>query len=43
MQFVERSAGERGRDVQAQHRQGVVEALAQARRRAGVGTVEFFG
>src|ERR1700676_1417169 len=34
---------QRGRNVQAQHRQGLIQALAQAGRRPGVGAVEFLG
>jgi hypothetical protein len=36
-------ARQRGRNVEAQHRQGLGEALAQGRGGARVGAVEFFG
>jgi len=36
-------AGEGGRHTEAQHGERLVQALAQAGRRAGLGTVEFFG
>ena len=42
IQFVERKRpGERGRHTEAQNREGLVQALAQAGRRPGMGAVEF--
>ncbi len=43
MQLVERNVRASEWPVQAQHGESLVEALAQARRGARVGAVEFFG